>query len=66
MQELAISLLGRYAHKLPSLLEWSDRDVDYKALIATNWEPLIRALSNWEAKGNHDRAASSRGAIFHY
>ncbi|CDJ64974.1 hypothetical protein, conserved [Eimeria necatrix] len=42
--------MDSYAHKLPNLLEWSNRDVDYRALVATDWRPLIGALSNWEAK----------------
>ncbi|KAL8450402.1 hypothetical protein Emag_003248 [Eimeria magna] len=49
-QELAISFMGSWMFKLPDLLEWSDRGVDYRALLATNWDPLVGAFSNWEAK----------------
>ncbi|KAL8425482.1 hypothetical protein Efla_002603 [Eimeria flavescens] len=49
-QEFALSLMQRYAFQLPDFLEWSDRGVDYRALIATSWDPLVGALSNWEAK----------------
>lgn len=55
-QELTISLLRHSASKLPNVLEWSSRYVDYRALIATNWDPLVKALSNWEARGEHDEA----------
>ncbi|XP_026192221.1 uncharacterized protein LOC34621907 [Cyclospora cayetanensis] len=57
-QELSISLMKHYALKLPSLLEMSNRDVDYRAFIATNWGPMVGALSNWEAK---DELYSSHG-----
>ncbi|CDI86091.1 hypothetical protein, conserved [Eimeria praecox] len=58
VQDLMISLLKDWAHKLPNLLEWVNRDVDYRALVATDWGPLIGALSNWEAK---DEMYSSHG-----
>ncbi|KAL8443452.1 hypothetical protein Emed_006807 [Eimeria media] len=49
-QELAISSMGSWMFKLPNLLEWSDRGLDYRALLATHWDPLVGAFSNWEAK----------------
>ncbi|CDJ46379.1 hypothetical protein EBH_0027240 [Eimeria brunetti] len=57
-QDLAISMLKDRVHKLPNLLEWVNRDVDYRALVATDWGPLISALSNWESK---DEMYSSHG-----
>ncbi|CDJ29672.1 uncharacterized protein EMH_0023580 [Eimeria mitis] len=58
VQDLAISMMKARVHKLPNLLEWVNRDVDYRALVATDWVPLIGALSNWEAK---DEMYSSHG-----
>ncbi|OEH77210.1 hypothetical protein cyc_05571 [Cyclospora cayetanensis] len=65
-QELSISLMKHYALKLPSLLEMSNRDVDYRAFIATNWGPMVGALSNWEAKASGDDILSAKRGTVSY
>lgn len=51
-QEELVTLVKEGApFKLSGYLENANRDVDYRDILLSNWDLLIGALRNWEAKG---------------
>lgn len=56
-QEGLVSFLKESApFKLSGYLENANRDVDYRDIMLSNWDLLIGALRNWEAKGKIPRS----------